>query len=124
MVISDKPYIEPADFFDPAIPRLPENHAGMGYKYGVDFIWVGICNFGVMTSNWAADKPPFSSKPKLLAATVSGLAISYFFKDHFKEKAKRKNYFYYNYIKTHPEEFPRLERRKFKDEFTAWIPCR
>jgi len=124
MVTDTKPYIDPKEYFHPEDNRIPPDHGGFVMKYGPYVFAVFGSSLGIVAGNFYHKKPIFSGPLKFLALGAASVYGFNLYRDYHHEKTKRLNYFVYNYIRDHPDEFPLIERKKFATLFEPWRPCR
>jgi len=124
MRVTDGPVIDPADLFDPNIEHLPKNYGGMYQKYGPQAL-AGILGYSsIWGFNVAHNLPRYANKWMYVVSVAFWVGCATKAKSIWEEKSKRRNYVMWQYIKDHPEDFPLIERKLWRDEFLPWNPHR
>jgi len=124
MRVTDGPVIDPADLFDPNIEHLPKNYGGMVQKYGVQTI-AGLLGYAsVWGHNVGNNLPRYANKWAYVVSVAFWVGFATKGKSMWEEKSKIRNYKMWQYIKDHPEDFPLIERKLWRDEFLPWNPHR
>ncbi|XP_018012995.1 uncharacterized protein LOC108670056 [Hyalella azteca] len=121
MVCSTDTHIDPKSFYDPDSPRPMRSFVGQ-YWYQASCTVLG---FGVAClHNFIRKRPVFAGLPRHAAFTLIGFGAGTWINNFIKRRSAERDYFYYQYMCDHPEDFPLIERKKFKDVMKHWTPVR
>ncbi|KAL7641577.1 UNVERIFIED_CONTAM: hypothetical protein RMT77_007450 [Armadillidium vulgare] len=121
MVCGDQKYIYPADFFHPDAP-IPETP--LVNKYFTKVVLPVATSGSLILGNYLVSKPLYSAIHKHFIALPVAFAIACFYDNYLVKKCARRDAIIYDYIITHPKDFPPIERVKYKDCLDRWVPKR
>ncbi|KAF2351532.1 NADH:ubiquinone oxidoreductase subunit b14.5b [Trinorchestia longiramus] len=121
MVVSDATHIDPKDYFDPKSPRPNRSLIGQYWYMGS---MTAVFAFAPAIQNYALRRPFFSGIQKHIAMAIVGMGFGYWVDKMTRKRSAERDYFYYQYMCDHPEDFPLIERKKFRDVMEPWHPIR
>jgi len=102
-------------------PPPPPNHWGR-------ILYIGMGALGSfalsLTANRVAKRPKFASVYALAFFTIAGGYVGEFAWKRSRYNAAVRDAHYQRYIELHPEDFPPIERHKYRDTLMKWRPCR
>merc|ERR1712106_999139 len=119
---TDQDEINPADYF------APERTEGY-YQSSLKKYWfpsVGVAfGFGVACFvNWSTRRPMISGLQQHALGVIAGGTIGAYADGWQNRKMAARDSLFYQYVQDHPEDFPPIERKKYKDVLETWIPIR
>ncbi|XP_050695289.1 NADH dehydrogenase [ubiquinone] 1 subunit C2-like [Eriocheir sinensis] len=113
--------INPADYFSPDA-RMPD--PGLYRKLWYPVVMGGLGVSVVAFTNIYTRRPTWSGLQRHIIAGSAGLVLGILTDRWTKKQAALRDNIYYNYILSHPEDFPPIERKKYKEVLHEWIPIR
>lgn len=94
-------------------------------EYFAELYGVGMLVGAGVLSNVSQRYPPFSRLPTLAFMGVVGYFMGYGAKQWGIRRKADEDLAVWDYVATHPEDFPELERpKKYKDVLLPWEPLR
>ncbi|KAK8391457.1 hypothetical protein O3P69_017206 [Scylla paramamosain] len=121
MEVDTRTEINPADYFSPDAP-MPDLglYRKLWYPVGMSSAGVGLISF----MNVISRRPAFSGIQRHIIAGSVGLLLGIQVDRWTRKQAAIRDNIYYNYILSHPEDFPPIERKKFSEVLENWVPAR
>ncbi|KAK4295615.1 hypothetical protein Pmani_031830 [Petrolisthes manimaculis] len=117
----EKLEINPADYFSPTA-AIPARGTLRDYYYPV--VCGGIGFVGAMFMNFFARKPVFSGIQQHMIAGSLGVVTGFTLDRWMDRRGAHRDAVLYNYIVTHPEDFPPIRRKKYAEVLESWTPIR
>jgi len=74
--------------------------------------------------NWHAGFPYFAQIYKHITGGILFTGFAFWYGHKIRERAARRDAIIQDYLETHYDDFPLVQRRKFKDQFQLWHPVR
>ncbi|XP_011498581.1 PREDICTED: NADH dehydrogenase [ubiquinone] 1 subunit C2 [Ceratosolen solmsi marchali] len=93
-------------------------------KYYHYITLIPACLGGTVYMNWLQNRPYFASIHRYGVALIIGIAAANITKRYKTHSESKRDSILRQYIKLHPEDFQRPERKTFGEVFDEWIPCR
>ncbi|XP_076351849.1 NADH dehydrogenase (ubiquinone) B14.5 B subunit [Tachypleus tridentatus] len=92
------------------------------YFYPVAFAGIGVTT--VVVANAVTRRPAISGIQKHIISLGVGGVLGEMFYHYQKRINAERDAIIRHYIQLHPEDFPELEPKKYKDVFEPWLPVR
>ncbi|XP_013780916.1 NADH dehydrogenase [ubiquinone] 1 subunit C2-like [Limulus polyphemus] len=92
------------------------------YFYPVAFAGVGVAT--VVITNIVSRRPAISGIQKHIISLGTGAVLGEMFYNRQKRITAERDAVIRHYIQLHPEDFPELEPKKYKEIFEPWLPIR
>ncbi|XP_016915127.1 NADH dehydrogenase [ubiquinone] 1 subunit C2 [Apis cerana] len=94
------------------------------FKYYLAPIAGITCGYSQVILNKIQKKPTYANKPYMLLGFLGGSLFGFLIHGIFEIKSARKDAIMRDYIRLHPEQFPKPEYKKYADILEPWTPCR
>ncbi|XP_068241389.1 NADH dehydrogenase [ubiquinone] 1 subunit C2 [Palaemon carinicauda] len=120
MEVDERTEIDPAEYFNPDRPGRDVGPRRLWYPATVG---VGGVLFACF-ANSLQRRPAFSGIQRHILWGAIGVILGITADSYGKRKAAHRDLMLYNYIVTHPEDFPPIERKKYADVLQSWVPIR
>ncbi|XP_069131156.1 NADH dehydrogenase [ubiquinone] 1 subunit C2-like [Argopecten irradians] len=75
---------------------------------------------GSLLWNYLSGVPLHRGHPRNLVCGVAFGVVGYYFQSKLEEKEKIRMFQLEEYVRTHPEDFPPIERKKWGEVFQKW----
>ncbi|CAG5122963.1 unnamed protein product [Candidula unifasciata] len=96
-----------------------------GLRFSVEnYFGVGIFLGASLLHNYLTKRPIGAAIPKHLASAVAGYLIGNEADKYLDNRRSQQVSVIEDYICRHPEDFPRVRAKKYKDILLPWIPVR
>jgi len=119
-IINTENYENPASLVD------PRRRHDTDWLFNMYMYWVsGTVGSGVaITANMWSGRPKFAGIHKIAFTTGACLTATHFFMKWYYKRRDRREWFFYNYVLDHPDQFPVKKRELYRDHFQPWVPQR
>ncbi|CAD5119398.1 DgyrCDS8013 [Dimorphilus gyrociliatus] len=79
---------------------------------------------GGIFHNWSNRRPMYARAPMVFLASAAGFVIATSAQSMLENRRITKEKYIFDYINTHPEDFPETKPEKYKEVLAPWNPQR
>ncbi|KAK7072823.1 Ndufc2p [Halocaridina rubra] len=121
MEVDERTEIDPAEYFNPE-RSIPYEGVIKRYWYPVVMGLAGAsfgCGF-----NFIKRRPVFSGLQIHVLGGAIGMLLGITVDNYATRKMAHRDLMLYEYIRSHPDDFPPIERKKYAQVLEPWVPIR
>lgn len=88
-------------------------------------VFFGAFGFGVaVLTNYFQRKPIFSGIQRHIALVAIGVPVGLYVDQMLEKRHAKRDAMLVYYMRSHPDDFPTVDRTKYKDVLESWLPRR